>query len=407
LSLFRYFWEKSEKELGEERPAHFVAITDPGSSLASLGHQKGFREVFTADPNVGGRYSVLTHFGLVPAALVGIDLEKLLAKAQDIANKTFKARSVDLNLGALLGILLGLGEKRGKDKLTILTDESIAPISAWLEQLIAESSGKQGRGIVPIVDEPAFEIEHYTMDRLFVYLRQAGEHDLFVELLQKAGHAVVVLDVSDLYDIGTQFYLWEFAIAVGCSIIGINAFDQPDVQDSKDRTKKILSSYTEHGSLNEPEVVWARQGFQVYGRAFGDLNNSETISEVIKLFTAQGTAGDYVAINAYLPRNDDTHAQLNKLRRDISRMTGLPTTLGFGPRFLHSTGQLHKGGADNGLFIQITQTVAEDLAIPGAPYSFGILALAQAQGDLDALLERGRRAIRIHLPAGASLKPTS
>jgi transaldolase/glucose-6-phosphate isomerase len=397
LSLYQYFWEKSESVLDDKRGLHFVAITDPGSKLVSIGQSSGFRTVFTSNPNVGGRYSALTHFGLVPAALMGIDLEDFLSRAQKMALKCSAQTPMELNLGALLGIIMGLSASNGKDKLTLIADPELEPIGAWLEQLVAESSGKQGKGIVPVDQEPLIDAKEYSTDRLFVYLRNSGRHDQFIEEIKNQKHAAISLDMTDLYDLSAQFYLWEVAIAVACGIIGVNAFDQPDVQDNKDRTKKKIAAYEEKGILDEPEIIWQKNETKVYGYDFESLSSCESVGDVIEEFIKLAQDGDYIALNAYLPRNEKTTEKLQILRKHILEETGKATTLGFGPRFLHSTGQLHKGGANNGVFIQITQDEKEDLAIPGMAYSFGTLAEAQAQGDLEALLARDRRAIRIHL----------
>jgi transaldolase/glucose-6-phosphate isomerase len=397
LSLYHYFWEKSEAELDDKRPLHFVAVTDPGSKLANLGQSSGFRAVFTSNPNVGGRYSALTHFGLVPAALMGVDLEDFLNRAQKMAQKCSARTPISLNLGALLGIIIGLSASNGKDKLTLIADPGLKPFGAWLEQLVAESSGKQGRGIVPVDQEPLVKGQGYGADRIFVYLRNSGDHDRLLEELANNGHSTVTLDVTDPYDLSAQFYLWEVAIAVACGIIGVNAFDQPDVQDNKDRTKKKIALFKEKGILEEPEVIWQKNGTKVYGYYFEALSSCESVGDVIEEFIKLAQDGDYIALNAYLPRNEKTTEKLQVLRKHILEETGKATTLGFGPRFLHSTGQLHKGGANNGVFIQITQEDKEDLPIPGMDYTFGTLAKAQAQGDLEALLGRDRRAMRIHL----------
>lgn len=399
LAMFEHFRQRAEQVLGADWAAHFVAITDPGSRLADLGESLGFRAVFTADPNVGGRYSALTHFGLVPAALMGIDLKKFISRAQQMADRCSPLQPVALNPGAMLGIIMGVAAVQQQDKLTLLTDGAVAPISAWLEQLIAESSGKAGRGIVPIADEPLVEDSNYSKDRLFVYLRISGDLDDFVAGLENAKHPVIVLKIDDLYDLAAQFFCWELAVAIACSLLGVNAFDQPDVQDSKDRTRRNLTRFQEMGSLAEPEVIWERAGIKAYGQAFKGMADCQSAADLIAAFTAQAEDGDYIAINAYLPRNERTQARLDALRKRILKVTGRPTTLGFGPRFLHSTGQLHKGGANNGLFLQITQDDSKDLEIPGADYSFSVLARAQALGDLEALLGRDRRVIRLHLSA--------
>jgi transaldolase / glucose-6-phosphate isomerase len=399
LAFYEYFKHGAEQSLGDGWASHFVAITDPGSKLAGIGEANHFRAVFTADPNVGGRYSALTHFGLVPAALMGIDLHEFLAQAEQMLDRCSPARSIETNIGALLGIILGVSATHQRDKLTVITDQAVAPIGAWLEQLVAESSGKTGKGIVPIADEPLLDAEAYSLDRLFVYVRTSGEQDAFIDTLRAARQSVVVLQLADLYDLAAQFYLWEFAVAIACSVLGVNAFDQPDVQDSKNRTNQKLTQYAETGYLTEPDPVWEGEGTRVYGEAFEGLEECQSITEVIAGFTTLAEKGDYIAINAYLPRNEETTARLTDLRQRILDQTGRATTLGFGPRFLHSTGQLHKGGANNGLFLQITQDDQADLVVPEMDLTFGILARAQAQGDLEALQSRGRRVIRIHLSA--------
>lgn len=401
MSFYKYFWDRAEAEIGGFPGDQFIAITDPGSSLAKLGVEKGFRQVFTANPNVGGRYSVFTHFGLVPAALMGLDLEQLLWDAKDMAQRCSERSDLESNPGAVLGIILGIAANNGKDKLTLVTDDPVAPFRAWLEQLVAESSGKDGKGIIPITDEPLLSAGSYGSDRIVVYLRATGDQDGFLETFRAAGHPVLVLDVDYLYGIFGEMFRWEFAVAVACSILGVNAFNQPDVQDNKTRTKEKIQTYLETGQLDEPDVIWRRQGVQVFGMAFEGLDQCESVAEVIDRFTDLADDGDFIALNAYLPRNPAIEAKLNELRERLLKKAGKATTLGFGPRFLHSTGQLHKGGANNGVFLQITQEDAERIEIPGMGYSFSILAQAQAQGDLEALLSRERRAIRIHLPAEA------
>jgi transaldolase / glucose-6-phosphate isomerase len=404
LSLFSYFWAKAEKELGDDRSPHFVAITDPGSKLAVLGESLGFRAVFTTNPNVGGRFSALTYFGLVPAALLGVNLEKFLGRAAEVARNYSQNQDIELNLGALLGIILGVAANRGKDKLTFLTDESLRPMSAWLEQLVAESSGKEGRGIVPVADEPMVDPKLYGSDRVFVYLRISGELDEFIKKLQNTGHIVVILNHPDIYSLAEQFYIWEFAIAIACSVIGVNAFDQPDVQDSKDRTKKKIIKYLEEGCLAEPDVIWEKDSVKIFGFNFKGLADCKNVEDVVDTFTALSDDGDFIAINAYVARNKVMYEKFQALREQLLKKTGRATTLGFGPRFLHSTGQLHKGGPNNGLFLQITQEESEDLNIPGEDYSFSVVAQAQAEGDLEALLSRDRRAIRIHFQADDPLE---
>jgi transaldolase/glucose-6-phosphate isomerase len=402
MSFYAYFAGQAEAKIGESWAKHFIAITDPGSHLAQLASEKGFRATFTANPNVGGRYSALTHFGMVPAALMGIDLSQFLWSASDMAAQCANP-IVEDNPGAMLGLLIGSAVKLGMDKLTFIADSPVQPLGAWLEQLIAESSGKEGKGIVPVADEPLMSPEDYSPDRLFVHLRANGENDDIVAALKEAGKPVLVNDVPYLYNLGGEFYRWEFAIAIACSVIGVNAFDQPDVQDSKDRTKAKLNVFMETGSLPESETLVEFGDVKLYGDLFEGLSECKTLADVIGAFTALAGDGDYIAINAYLPRNGANEAKLVALRDRILKANGKATTLGFGPRFLHSTGQLHKGGANNGVFLQITQADSSDLAIPGVPYSFSVLAQAQAKGDLEALESRGRRALRVHLPVGDAL----
>lgn len=402
ISFFAYFAGQAEARIGGSWAKHFIAITDPGSHLAQLAAEKGFRATFTANPNVGGRYSALTHFGLVPAALMGIDLAQFLWSASSMATQCANPVIED-NPGAMLGLLIGSAAKLGMDKLTFIADSPVQPLGAWLEQLIAESSGKDGKGIVPVADEPLMAPESYSADRLFVHLRANGENDDIVAALKEAGKPVLVNDVPYLYDLGGEFYRWEFAIAIACSVLGVNAFDQPDVQDSKDRTKAKLNVFMETGSLPESQPLVEYGDVKVFGEPFKGVSEYKTLVDAITAYTALAADGDYIAINAYLPRNGVNEAKLTALRERILKATGKATTLGFGPRFLHSTGQLHKGGANNGVFLQITQEDQSDLAIPGVDYSFSVLAQAQAQGDLEALESRGRRVLRIHLPEGDAL----
>jgi transaldolase/glucose-6-phosphate isomerase len=300
------------------------------------------------------------------------------------------------NPGVTLGAIVGEAALHGRDKVTLLADDLWRPLGPWLEQLVAESSGKQGKGILPIESEPQQAPEQYSADRLFVYLRSDGGLDDFCSRLRNAGHPVISLAPVDAGDLGAEFYRWEIAVAVACSIIGVNSFDQPDVQDNKDRTAKKVKEYQQTKKLDEGKPFWENPQARVFGQEIA-VEDSKDVSVVVREFLKQSKEGDFVAINAYLPRNPQNTANLQELRRCVQELTGRPTTLGFGPRFLHSTGQLHKGGANNGLFLQITEDPGEDLQIPGLGLSFGTMERAQALGDLEALLARKRRAIRIHL----------
>lgn len=378
---FNYYWSLAEKAFGEKAGEHFVAITDPGTALEKLASSRGFRKIFSADPMVGGRYSALTHFGLVPAALMGIDVDQLLKRAAWMSAQCAADMPAGRNPGLVLGAVMGQAALLGRDKLTIVTDSALASVGSWLEQLIAESTGKLGKGVVPVDLEPLADPAAYGQDRVFVYLRKDGQFDATLAALQQAGQPVLTFDVADPYDLGAEIYRWEVATAVACAVLKVNAFDQPDVQDAKDRTKAKIAEYRSAGKFVEQD--------------FGTIENQKS---KIENLLSQAKAGDYVAINAYLPRNPAIAEALTKLRLTIRARTGCATTVGFGPRFLHSTGQLHKGGADNGLFLQITADPAADADIPGENMTFGTLERAQSLGDFEALTARNRRALRVHLP---------
>jgi len=399
-AFLEYFWDKSAAKFGDQAGMHFIAITDPGTELESLARKRGFRDVLLGDPMVGGRYSALSVFGLLPAALIGMDIHKLLKRASEMMEQCLAAVPGGRNPGLVLGTLIGEAELAGKDKLTIIADPEIEACGAWLEQLIAESTGKNGRGIVPVDAEPEMSVERYGKDRLFVYLRCGGARDGFVDDLRSAGQPVAEVVVQDAYDLGAEFYRWEIATAVACAVLGVNAFDQPDVQDNKTRTKQKIDAYRVDGVLDGDPPVWEGPGGRVYGLVMDGLEKAVTLKDTVGLLLKLAQPGDYIAINAFLPRNPRMQARLQKLRKAIMEQTGCATTLGFGPRFLHSSGQLHKGGANNGVFLQITANPSEDIDIPNMGFSFGTLELAQALGDLEALLSRGRRAIRVHLTDG-------
>ncbi len=386
-AMFDYFWAKAAEAFGADAGQRFIAITDPGTSLEKLAKERGFRRVFNADPNVGGRYSALSHFGLVPAALMGIDVDKFLARAARMMNECRPEHPAARNPGLVLGALMGQAALSGRDKLTLVADPGLESIGSWLEQLIAESTGKQGKGIVPVDLEPLGNPSDYGKDRLFAYLRKSGEYDSVLNALQQAGQPLVVFDLSDPYDLAAEFYRWEVATAVACAVLGVNAFDQPDVQDAKDRTKAKIAEYKATGAVSP-----------------GTFVSVEEAPAALEAFLASAKSGDYIAINAYLRRNPAMEAALTELRLKLRARTGCATTVGFGPRFLHSTGQLHKGGADNGLFLQITADSTSDFDIPGQGMTFGALERAQALGDYEALAARSRRILRVHLPKSAALK---
>lgn len=396
-AFLEYFWDKAVKTLGDKAGSHFVAITDPGTSLEKTAADRKFRKIFLADPEVGGRYSALTAFGLVPASLIGVDVNRVLDSGQEMAVQCNPQASAVGNPGLALGALLGEAYSQGRDKLTILADPELSAFGAWLEQLVAESSGKQGKGIVPVDLEPFDNSILDSSDRLFVYFRKTGKLDGEIDQLRKMKQPVVSFDINDEYEIGKEFYRWEVATSLACVLLGVNSFDQPDVQDSKTRTAEKISFFNASGKFDEGLPIWENEEAIVYGVKFSGLDKAKKIHEVTTQFLSQNKKGDYIALNAYLARNSATFAGLTKLRQKVMAVTGKATTLGFGPRFLHSTGQLHKGGADNGLFVQITSDASKDLPIPSGKLTFGALERAQALGDLEALQARGRRAIRIHM----------
>jgi transaldolase/glucose-6-phosphate isomerase len=391
LSLFKYFYNLTARAVGRgEAGRHFVAITDPGSKLADLAERYGFRETFLNDPDIGGRYSALSYFGLVPAALLGIDLGRLLERALGAARECGPGGGAAgpgdcAFLGAILGELAsGRAGGTRRDKATIFTSPSLAGFGDWVEQLLAESTGKEGKGIVPVIGEPPGAPEVYGRDRLFAQLYLEGERGPEVGLaaLEKAGHPVVRIGLRDLYDLGAQFFLWEMATAVAGHLLGINPFDQPNVESAKERAREMMSAYAESGSLPRDEAA---------------------SPEALQGFLSQAEPGNYVALQGYLRPAESTTRLLQRLRTCVRDRFHVATTVGYGPRFLHSTGQLHKGDGGGGLFVQFTDTPDRDAPIPdeagedASAVSFGVLKMAQALGDKRALADNRRRVIRIHL----------
>ena len=378
-TLYSYFRSVvDELVTNEQAGGHFVAITDPGTNLEKLAREHGFRHVFLNPPNIGGRYSVLSYFGLVPAALIGLDLNTLLDRADRMRGECAPCVAAQDNPGAWLGAFIATLAQCGRDKLTFVTSRSLGSFGLWAEQLVAESLGKEGRGIVPVVDEPVVSPDSYGDDRLFVYLRLDGddnsEVDAAIQRIGSSGQPVLRLDLSDRYDIGSEFYRWEFAVAVVGACWGINPFDQPDVQSAKDMTESVLRE--SQSSDGRPRV--------------------EAAGSIKSLLTG-ASRGSYLAINAYLRQTPAIDRAVSVLRREIARRYGIATTFGYGPRYLHSTGQLHKGGPSSGLFLQISSDCCEDLPIPGYPYTFGTLADSQALGDQHALRSSGKPLASVRL----------
>lgn len=388
VSLFRYFYEAVDGDRDGSPGSQFVAITDPGTSLARLAGDLGFRRVFLNPPDIGGRYSALSFFGLVPAAATGIDIERLL----DRAMRRELALAAGDNDALVLGAALGELARVGRDKCTFLIQPAIAAFGLWLEQLIAESTGKDGTGILPVVGEPLGTPHRYGPDRWFVHVSidggDGGNQQALAGALRAEGFPVVSLDLDDAHDLGAEFLRWEYATAVAGQVLGINPFDEPNVQESKDNTARVLSELdaSGHAELAAPPDHAVRPG--VFQRE-------------METFLHDLRSGMYLGITAYVTQTSEMNAVFNGIREVVRDELGLATTLGYGPRFLHSTGQLHKGGPATGAFIQVVADDAEDIAIPGEPYTFGQLKQAQALGDYQSLLAHGRPVLRAHLGTDA------
>ncbi|MDD4876324.1 MAG: bifunctional transaldolase/phosoglucose isomerase [Dehalococcoidales bacterium] len=380
LVFFHYFQELVESSVGKENAGqHFVAITDPETPLTKLAAVNNFRRTFLNHPDIGGRYSILSYFGLVPAALLGIDIMKLIERSDVMREACASCVPVHNNPGVWLGTYLGALTARGRDKLTLITSPSINSFGLWVEQLIAESTGKDGKGIIPVTGEPLMKAINYGNDRLFVYQRLKGDNnsetDRAIECIKSAGHPVLVIEMQDKYDLGAEFYRWEFAVSIAGAILNINPFNQPDVQQSKEATEQILREYTTSGNLPASQ------------------QSEETLAQLLN----KAKIPSYLAIMAYIQQNQGTDNAFAKLQQKITERYGIATTIGYGPRFLHSTGQLHKGGPNTGLFLQIITVHERDIPIPDMPYTFGTVADAQALGDFQTLQSLGRNIIRIQL----------
>jgi glucose-6-phosphate isomerase len=396
LSFFKFFYNRVLEAVGAENAgAHFVAITDPGSHLAELADQYEFRATFLNAPNIGGRYSALSYFGLVPASLIGMDVELLLERASNMVcncegcNNPISGDNHCAHLGAILGELA----KAGRDKVTLITSPGIRGFGDWVEQLIAESTGKEGKGILPVVGETVGSPEAYDDDRLFVYLKLEGDEtfDSILNVLEDTGNPVVRLNLGDLYDLGEQFFLWEMATAVAGYRLGINPFDQPNVESAKVLARKMLTAYQEKGKLPVSNPVLSADGITV----FGDVQ-ANTPESALQSFLSQAQPGAYIALQAFVQPTQETDAALQRLRTSLRDETKMAVTTGYGPRFLHSTGQLHKGDAGRGLFIQFTSDSAQDVPIPdeagasGSSINFGALEMSAALGDNQALLDASK-----------------
>ena len=383
----QYFFERAKATVGAAQVGRrFVAITDPGSQMQRVAEADAFRRVFFGQPSIGGRYSALSDFGMVPAAVMGLDVARLLGRAAEMTRACAASVPVEENPGAVLGIVMGVLAKNGRDKATLVASPAIHALGAWLEQLLAESTGKEGTGLIPVDREPLGAPEVYGVDRFFVYLRLTSapdaEQDLRVEALERAGQPLVRIMVDDSYDLGAEFFRWEFATAVAGAILHINPFDQPDVEASKLATRRLTDEYEKTGVLPSQAAVRA-----------DDTN----LHAALRSHLGRLGAGDYAALLAYIEMNAAHERELQAIRGAIRDRYRVATCLGFGPRFLHSTGQAYKGGPNSGVFLQITCDDGVDVPLPGQKYTFGVVKAAQAQGDFQVLVERGRRALRIHL----------
>lgn len=401
----QYFFEKVAGVVGRENAGRqFIAITDPGSKMEQVARKDGFRHIFYGNPEIGGRFSALSAFGMTAAAAMGLDVEQFLQNASEMVDACRDYDPVK-NPGALLGLILGSCHAHGRDKLTIFASPEIHDLGAWLEQLVAESTGKKGVAIIPIDREPAQSVSACSNDRLFVYLSLKGEErfDLAVSALADEGHPVVEIGLDGTANLGQEFFRWEFATAVAGSVMKINPFNQPDVEAAKIEARKITDEYEQTGKLPDETPFHTEPGFELFTRDedaaiwHGEVE-SETAENYIRNFIHSDVGpGDYFAILAYVEMNN-THVKiLESLRKRVLETRSVATCLGFGPRFLHSTGQAYKGGGNNGVFLQITSDDEFDLAVPGQKYTFGVVKSAQARGDFQVLLDRERRALRVHI----------
>ena len=409
----QYFFERAKQAVGATKVgSHFIAITDPGSKMQQVAEADHFLHIFFGRPSIGGRYSALSNFGMVPAAVMGLDTKKFLSRAAEMARACGPSVAVEENTGAVLGIILGNAAVAGRDKVTIITSPGISDLGAWLEQLLAESTGKNGKGIIPVDREVLGSPEVYGNDRVFVYLRlETGadaSQDGKVDALEKAGQPIVRITIADTYDLGAEFFRWEIATAAAGSIIGINAFNQPDVEASKIATRNLTSEYEKKGSLPAEKPVIEDSGVKLFTdeKNAADLakaaGGDRTLAGYLKAHLNRIKRGDYFAVLGYIQMNAEHEQALQGVRQDVRDKKRVATCLGFGPRFLHSTGQAYKGGPNSGVFLQITCDDSVELPVPGQKFTFGVVKAAQARGDFQVLAERGRRALRVHL--GSNLK---
>ncbi len=400
----QYFFDRVKAKVGEKEVGNrFIAITDPGSKMQRVAEKDKFRKIFMGVPSIGGRYSALSNFGMVPAAVMGIDVSKFLKNTQKMVEACGADTDAVANPGVILGTILGIAASQGRDKITIITSPGIFDLGAWLEQLLAESTGKSGKGIIPVDREGLAKPDTYGADRVFAYLALESDADkeqsAEVDALAKAGNPVVRIVVPDVYNLGQEFFRWEIATAVAGALIGINAFNQPDVEASKLETRKLTTEYESSGKLPSESPFFAGDGAKLYAdvKNAAALKGGGTLTGFLKKHLSRIGSGDYFAVLGYITMNEAHEEALQAIRLAVRDNKKVATVLGFGPRFLHSTGQAYKGGPNSGVFLQITCDDAVDILVPGQKYTFGVVKAAQARGDFAVLAERGRRALRVHL----------
>lgn len=400
----QYFFDRVKAKVGEKEVGNrFIAITDPRSKMQRVAEKDKFRQIFMGVPSIGGRYSALSNFGMVPAAVMGVDVSKFLKNTKIMVDACGEDTDAVTNPGVILGTILGIAAKQGRDKLTIITSPGIFDLGAWLEQLIAESTGKSGKGIIPVDRERLSGPDTYGSDRVFAYLRLESDPDkeqsAEVDALAKAGNPVVRIVVPDIYNLGQEFFRWEIATAVAGALIGINAFNQPDVEASKLETRKLTTEYESSGKLPSEYPFFTGDGAKLYADRTNAtaLKGGATLAGFLKKHLDRIVAGDYFGVLGYITMNEAHEEALQAIRLAVRDNKKVATVLGFGPRFLHSTGQAYKGGPNSGVFLQITCDDAVDILVPGQTYTFGVVKAAQARGDFAVLAERGRRALRVHL----------
>jgi transaldolase / glucose-6-phosphate isomerase len=400
----QYFFERVKAKVGEKEVGNrFIAVTDPGSKMQQVAEADKFRKIFPGVPSIGGRYSALSNFGMVPAAVMGLDVAKFLKNTAEMVRACGAASAADVNPGVVLGAILGVAANRGRDKITFIASPGISDLGAWLEQLIAESTGKVGKGIIPVDREKLSKPAVYANDRVFAYLRLASKpnkaQDDAVAALEKAGHPVVRISLPNTYTLGQEFFRWEIATAVAGSVIGINTFNQPDVEASKIETRKLTSEYETTGHLPPEAPFFEGSGVKLYAdeRNVAAVQGGSKLVDILKAHLSRIKANDYFAVLGYILMDTPNEKAVQGMRHAVRDKKKVATCLGFGPRFLHSTGQAYKGGPNSGVFLQITCDDAKDLPVPGQKFTFGVVKAAQARGDFAVLAERGRRALRVHL----------